>query len=380
MKKAVSVNRLFLGLVVISLSAPFLFSRFWEGLGIYQNLAMTQMIFLIPVLIYIGCTRGDILNDLQLHMPKVSTVLMTFVLASLLTPVMAWLNLFSMLFTENYVAGTMMELYDASLMRNLAYVALLPALSEEFIFRGVFYHSYRPAGVWKAAVLSGFCFGLLHMNLNQFFYGFVLGVVFALLVEASGSLLTSMFLHFLLNANSVYMMELLKELEEFMGTSQLPQAVETMASRKEILAALGGYTLSAVIGGFLAFLALRFIARRNGKGNLFTRECLAGGSPETKQPGGDYEGWRATDRGSSYQGWNAWDSERSGREGWGASGWEETCEDCDHCEGEAQENREAEEKSKKRRKSGGGRRRLLTPSLAAGAAIAVCYMLVINFL
>ena len=144
-------------------------------------------------------------------------------------------------------------------------------------------------------------------------------------------------------------MELLKELEEMMGISQLPQAVETMASRKEILAALGGYTLSAVLGGILAFLALRFIARRNGKGNLFTRECLTGGSPETKRP----EGWDGD--GVYDSGESSWQRYRAG-EAYGTD----------------------QEKENRKRTDGTGE--LFTPSLAAGAAIGVLYMLAINFI
>ena len=54
----------------------------------------------------------------------------------------------------------------------------------------------------KAALMSGLIFGLMHLNFNQFSYGFVLGVIFAAVVEASGSIYASMAIHFLINFQS----------------------------------------------------------------------------------------------------------------------------------------------------------------------------------
>ena len=42
----------------------------------------------------------------------------------------------------------------------------------------------------------------MHLNFNQFSYGFVLGVIFAAVVEASGSIYASMAIHFLINFQS----------------------------------------------------------------------------------------------------------------------------------------------------------------------------------
>ena len=50
--------------------------------------------------------------------------------------------------------------------------------------------------------MSGLIFGLMHLNFNQFSYGFVLGVIFAAVVEASGSIYASMAIHFLINFQS----------------------------------------------------------------------------------------------------------------------------------------------------------------------------------
>ena len=60
-----------------------------------------------------------------------------------------------------------------------------------------------------AILLTGFLFGCMHMNLNQFIYAFALGIYLAFLVEATGSIFSSMIAHFTLNATSVVMSFLL---------------------------------------------------------------------------------------------------------------------------------------------------------------------------
>lgn len=156
MNRAKEVNRLFLFMVLVSIASPFLLGAFLPELTIYQSISISQTIFLVPVIIYVICTRGEILGELQINPLKASTVLLVFLLAVLLLPVMTWLNLFSMLFSSNHVASSMVGLSGDSLGRNLMYVAFIPALLEEFIFRGVYFQSYRPAGAWKAALLADF--------------------------------------------------------------------------------------------------------------------------------------------------------------------------------------------------------------------------------
>ena len=272
MNRAKGVNRLFLVLVLLSVAAPFLLGRFLTNLTFYQSTAVSQAMYFAPVLIYIVLTGGGILDELQLEIPKLSVMVLIVILSMLLQPVMSWLNVFSMFFAENYVASSMLELDGTAVGKNLMYIAIVPALAEEFMFRGVFYHGYRRAGVWKAALCSGLCFGLIHMNLNQFFYAFVLGIIFALLVEATGSVLSTMLAHFLINANSVMLLAVESELESSMGSvgsgGAAMGAAETLAemfSRQEMLMILGVYTVMALICGAMAYGVLKLIAKWSGR-------------------------------------------------------------------------------------------------------------------
>ena len=100
---------------------------------------------------------------------------------------------------DDYLAKpfSVQELIAYPFVVQLLIIAVLPACVEEFVFRGLIYHSYRKNGILGAAVLSGLVFGLMHLNINQLSYAAVMGIIFALLVEATGSMYSSMLAHYI---------------------------------------------------------------------------------------------------------------------------------------------------------------------------------------
>ena len=98
----------------------------------------------------------------------------------------------------------------AGLLIGILVIALLPAIGEELVFRGMIQHE-----LWRASKnphvaiwVSGIIFSAIHLQ----FYGFVprmlLGVLFGYLYFWSGNLLLPMFSHFLNNAFAVVMVYL----------------------------------------------------------------------------------------------------------------------------------------------------------------------------
>lgn len=81
--------------------------------------------------------------------------------------------------------------------------AVLPAILEELLFRGVVMGLLRPAGDRVAILVSALLFSLAHGTLTQIPFAFVLGLVFGFLYVRTGSLLVPMALHFLNNGMAV---------------------------------------------------------------------------------------------------------------------------------------------------------------------------------
>ncbi|MCM1403984.1 MAG: CPBP family intramembrane metalloprotease [Prevotella sp.] len=92
------------------------------------------------------------------------------------------------------------------LLITIILTAVLPAICEEFLHRGVLMNGLiKQFGVRKAIMWTSLLFGLMHMNAGQFFYASILGWFMAMTALASGSLWGSIIVHFTNNALATYM-------------------------------------------------------------------------------------------------------------------------------------------------------------------------------
>lgn len=75
-------------------------------------------------------------------------------------------------------------------------VCVMPAICEELIFRGVVLNGFKKYGKVLMIVFSGLLFSIMHLNIVQSIYQFVLGMVMACLVMTTGTIVSSMITHF----------------------------------------------------------------------------------------------------------------------------------------------------------------------------------------
>ncbi|MDE5722409.1 MAG: CPBP family intramembrane metalloprotease [Clostridia bacterium] len=80
-------------------------------------------------------------------------------------------------------------------------IAVLPALIEEALFRGVILNCCENSvGTVRTVFIVGFCFSLFHASPEQTVYQFIVGCAFAFIAVRSGSILPSVLMHFINNA------------------------------------------------------------------------------------------------------------------------------------------------------------------------------------
>ncbi len=93
------------------------------------------------------------------------------------------------------------------LMWVIIVVALIPAISEEFLFRGVVQRSFeKQLGPSRAMIVTGLIFGAYHLNPFSFVPLAALGIYLSFLAMRTGSLWTSIFAHFYNNAYACVML------------------------------------------------------------------------------------------------------------------------------------------------------------------------------
>lgn len=95
-------------------------------------------------------------------------------------------------------------LYGSTIWWELLGSGLITPVLEELLHRGVVYGRLRRMiGLWPAVFVSALIFAVLHFNLVQFVYTFLIGIVLALFVEKSGRLYPAVIAHMVANILAV---------------------------------------------------------------------------------------------------------------------------------------------------------------------------------
>jgi len=85
---------------------------------------------------------------------------------------------------------------------DIVAVAVLPAILEEFMFRGVLLREFLKYGKTFAITASAIFFASVHGSVEQMMYSFVYGIIFGFVAVKTGSLTVGIIIHFINNAYS----------------------------------------------------------------------------------------------------------------------------------------------------------------------------------
>ena len=267
--------------------ASVLFSRIIYSNGIalplWLNLIISQCILLIPALIYVLVMKIDIIKCIPYRKIKLSDAVSSLLIGYCLVPLVLLINVISSVFATNYLNSSTTEISQYPFIIQLLLMAFLPTIAEEFVFRGLFYHSYRKNGILGAAILSGVIFGAIHLNINQFCYACVMGMVFALMVEITGSMFSSMLAHFAVNSYSIIMLKLVSMSGISVQTEQASQQMMSQYSSVIILLQIAILAVTAIAFISIAYLLFMSMAKRNGRWDYFKLNMKKGLRPQNNE-------------------------------------------------------------------------------------------------
>lgn len=244
------------------------------------SIVLGQMIIAIPVIIYLLIQEGKPLSYISFKKIKISDYCLLFLFTMCIIPVITLINSISMMFVENHLATELDSMNNNPFILNIVLIAVIPAVVEEITFRGIIFGGYKGSKTKYAIIGSALLFGLFHMNINQFCYAFVMALVFGFLYEATGSILSTIFVHFIFNAHSVVLQKVFywfeqliyklaetdenyKELAEQFKESSNEAVTIADYSVAEKIGTIVGLSIPAMMGGILAILLLYFIAKKN---------------------------------------------------------------------------------------------------------------------
>ncbi len=166
-----------------------------------------QPIFLgVPVIIYIILRKKNLVRTLRLNTISVKDMLTMVLVAVVMQPAVYLLASIAQVIFGNQLEFLFADLMDQPYWYLIITVAILPAIFEELVLRGVIMDAYRGQKLYTVIIMNGLLFGLFHMNMNQFVYTFFIGTVLSLSVYYTNSIYAGMIIHFVNNFLSIYVM------------------------------------------------------------------------------------------------------------------------------------------------------------------------------
>jgi len=182
-------------------------------------------VFIAPALIFVILTDDDVSGYLSLKAGfKMHSIIFGFILLLISMPFINWLvQVNSEIHLPSFLSrietwmrnseDNAQNLTDAFLVTktwggfviNMAMIAVLAAVGEELIFRGILVRLFREwtGNIHLAVIIPALLFSALHLQFYGFFGRLALGIVLGYLFVWSGSLWVPVAVHFLNNAMAV---------------------------------------------------------------------------------------------------------------------------------------------------------------------------------
>ncbi len=180
---------------------------------------------LLPILFYLLFRGKGYLRLLRLQLPSSShSPLLIAALFSLLSGSF----LLSALFGGTEALGNSVSAFSAQghktvweTLLSVLVCAVLPALLEELLFRGIAAVEYERRGAVRAVLMSTLLFALLHFDLANLLSHLFVGALLMLVLYATGSLYATALLHVLFNVLCLLLQRYLNALYYFTGNLSL---------------------------------------------------------------------------------------------------------------------------------------------------------------
>jgi len=231
----------------------------------YMHVLALDICLLIPVFAYTIKKGDSIVEAFGFKGIKVATFFQTILLVIVVSPMAMFANVLSQFFVPNTMVQGVDQFASESVGLTLVATVLCAPVVEEIVCRGFFTNRLNKImSFTAAAIISALMFGALHMNINQFCYATVLGLIFAYTNRASGSIFTSMIMHIVFNGYNMALLFMMNWAMEQVGMDFAEAAEAERANTSSMISTAVVLGVLAVGSFFLTRLILKSIAKREG--------------------------------------------------------------------------------------------------------------------
>lgn len=173
-----------------------------------NNMWLVQVIgslsyFVIPTIIYKYFKKVSFKELLYLDKISFKNVALVILISLSMQPMLSLIGAVTDIFSKNEIQDTITSFMQMPYWKVLLAVAIIPAITEEMVFRGAILKGYENATPIIALLIPSFYFGIMHFTITQLFYAMAGGIVFSYLVRSTRSIWSSIIAHFVLNGTQI---------------------------------------------------------------------------------------------------------------------------------------------------------------------------------
>ncbi|MEA5083711.1 MAG: type II CAAX endopeptidase family protein [Lachnospiraceae bacterium] len=266
MKKTYTGNLFALMLILIMLFYKFFLSSIVTKLPLSAftlTIFVSLVIYFVPIALYFFTSKASVTDTFSIKKLKPTNVLLVILISIMIQPLLMLISTISAIIFPNNISNVFEVYATYPLWFVILSIAIVPAFCEELFFRGIVFSNYRNVSFFKASLACGFIFGMAHMDGQQFFYAFFMGIVFCYLVYKTGSIFASIISHFTINCSQSLLAYYIYNSNKI----SLP-AAQTQVTADTLIAA----TQSALFTLPLLVLVLYIFHRYNNKHLLLETE------------------------------------------------------------------------------------------------------------
>jgi len=196
-----------ISVVSLAISAIFTFLQPTVMLNYTRMIIAHILAVLIPLIIYFRISGANTQKiSMRLNKIPLTQVFIIVILAIAGQFIMAIINI-PMRILQGAVSYSvpigLLPGNNIELLVGIIAIALIPAILEEILFRGVFFGSMERRSTTFAVVFSTFIFALLHMDIFGFFGYIFLGLITVMVMIRTNSIYAAILYHFVNNLTAL---------------------------------------------------------------------------------------------------------------------------------------------------------------------------------
>lgn len=165
-----------------------------------QQIVIQTISFTLPILLVMACFKYNASEYIEFKKPEKRTFLPLFVIGIAFC---AFANIATSIagsVFEGFGVEYQVSAYDNpkgffGFLLSLLSIVIVPALVEEFLYRGVILGVLKGFGEGFSIVVSAILFGVMHGNFEQMPFAFLVGLVLGYVTVKSGTILTAVAVH-----------------------------------------------------------------------------------------------------------------------------------------------------------------------------------------